>query len=214
METAIELFLADGKPSGIFYCSECRAVFNVRATAQRCHGVTHCDNCGVELGKRQPHYRTTCEACDSAAWREKQTKEEFERYQKATKISSGDWNGDQVFFGDQYYDSLEDAIDQCEQPPEYVWAAKNTGVPKATSQDLYELVVEGMWEDADFNDLNGTEELEAALASFNAANESITVWMVDYSTAIVLDESVLAEWRAESAGKSPALPEGSAEEKV
>ena len=87
--TAIELFHSDGKPSGIWYCSECRAVQNDKHLAQRCHGVTHCDTCGASLGKRAPHYvAKQCDECDRKQWRERQAKEEFERYTKAVKISA------------------------------------------------------------------------------------------------------------------------------
>lgn len=195
--TAIELFHSDGKPSGIWYCSECRAVQNDKHLAQRCHGVTHCETCGTSLGKRAPHYRKQCEECDRNAWRERQSKEEFDRYTKAVKIAASEYTGPQVFFNGQYYPTVEDAIDGCDEPPEYVWAAKNIGLRKATTEDLIERVLEEAWEDADSDDLNGLDELQVAVDAFNEANSGIDVYMVDYNEAIVLDESILEEWRRE-----------------
>lgn len=197
---AIELFHSDGKPSGIWYCSECRAVHADQHKAQSCHGITHCGTCGKEIGKRQPYYRTQCDECSNNEWREKQAKEEFERYTKAVKIKASEYTGPQVFFGDRYYETVEDAIDGFDDPPEYVWSAKNVGLRKASIEDLIERILENAWEDADIDDLNGIEELESAVDAFNEANAGIPVYMVDYNEALVLDEEVLAEWRMEQGG--------------
>jgi hypothetical protein len=196
---ANQLFHADGKPAGIWYCSECRSVNSDERTAQSCHGITHCEKCGKELGKRQPYYRVLCEECDRAQWRDRLAKEEFERYTKATKIRASEYTGPQVFFNDHYYESVEDAIDGCDIPPEYVWAAKDIGLRKACIDDLTERVLEEAWDDADIDDLNGVEELQKAVDAFNEANAGISVYMVDYHEALVLDDEILAEWRTENA---------------
>ena len=200
-DTAIELFHADGKPSGIWYCSECRTVHTNQRTAQSCHGVTSCDGCGKELGKRQPYYRTHCHECDRRIWREKQAAEEFQKYTAAVKIKASDYTGPQVFFNDHYYETVEDAIDGCDAPPEYIWSAKDIGLNKATIEDCVDRILEEAWEDADIDDLNGTEQLQNAIDAFNEANSSISVYMVDYNEAIVLDDDVLAEWKKESEGR-------------
>lgn len=195
--TAIELFHSDGRPSGIWYCSECRAVYTKQHGAQRCHGVTHCETCKVSLGKRAPHYRKQCEECDRKDWRDKQVKEEFDRYTKAVKIAASEYTGPQVFFNDRYYETVEDAIDGCDEPPEYVWSAKNIGLRQANLEDLTERVLEEAWEDAEPDDLNGIDELQKAVDAFNEANIGIAVYMVDYHEAIVLDEGILEEWHRE-----------------
>lgn len=195
--TAIELFHADGKPSGVWYCSECRSVHTQLRTAQSCHGITHCEKCGKELGKRQPYYKTHCQECDNEIWREKQAKEEFERYTKAVKIRASEYTGPQVYFGDRYYDTVEDAVDGCDQLPEYIWSAKDVGLKKATIEDLVDRILEEAWEDADIDDLNGTEELQRAIDLFNESNAGISVYMVDYNEALVLDDEIIAEWRLE-----------------
>ena len=198
--TAIELFHQDGKPSGIWYCSECRAVHADQRVAQSCHGVTHCGDCGVELGKRQPYYRKKCAECDSKERRASQAKQEFERYTKAVKIMASEYTGPQVFFGDQFFETVEDAIDDCDEPPEYIWAVKDIGLQEATMEDLVGRIIAEGWEDMEVNDLNGTEDLQKAIDVFNEANSGIPVYTVDHGVAIVLDESVLAEWRAEREG--------------
>ena len=195
---AIELFHGDGESSGIWYCSECRSVHTQQRTAQSCHGVTHCEDCGKELGKRQPYYRTQCDECSNKEWRDKQAKAEFERYTKAVKIKASEYTGPQVFFNDHYYETVEDAIrHRGTEPPEYVWSAKDIGLKKATMEDLVDRILEEAWEDADINDLNGTEDLQKAIDAFNEANAAVSVYMVDYNEALVLDEDMLAEWRME-----------------
>ena len=204
---AIELFHADGKPSGVWYCSECRAVHAELRTAQSCHGITHCEKCGKELGKRQP-FKTHCQECDNEIWREKQAKEEFERYTKAVKIRASEYTGPQVYFGDRYYDTVEDAVDGCDQLPEYIWSAKDVGLKKATIEDLVDPILEEAWEDADIDArsnstanrlgidaLNGTAELQRAIDLFNESNADISVYLVDYNEALVLDDEIIAEWR-------------------
>ena len=45
----------------------------------------------------------------------------------------------------------------------------------------------------------------AAVDAFNEANSGIEVYMVDYHEAIILDESILEEWRREN---SQGVPDG------
>lgn len=188
--TAIELFHQDGKASGIWYCSECRTVHTSQQSAQACHGVTQCGTCGKELGKLQPYYRTQCDECRNKEWREKQAQKEFDLYTKAAKIKASEYTGPQVYFGDRFYETVEDAIDQCDEPPEYVWAVKNVGLRKASIDDLIDGVLEEAWEDAEVDDLHGVEELQRAVDAFNEANADIPVYVVDYAQAIVLDEEI------------------------
>ena len=183
---AIELFHHDGRTAGIWYCGTCRVVHASQQSAEECHGDGKCA-CGNPL---ESPYRNTCQDCDNKAWQERMTREEFARYEKAAKVSESDWKGDQVFFGDKYYEDVDEAVESAESDggstPKYVWATKNVGVNKADISDLLERIIEEMWEDADYSDLNGVEELEASIDAFNKANESVVVWMVEYSTAILV----------------------------
>lgn len=186
---AIQLFHQDGKPSGVWYCSECRSVHSDERGAQSCHGITKCEDCGEELGTRQPYYRTKCQACYAKDWREKQQAEELARYEKALKVQASDYTGPQVFFNDRYYETVEDAIDSADEAPGYVWAAKDIGLPKANIDSIIENVLDGAWEDADENDLNGVDALQKAVDAFNEANSGVAVFMVDYTRAIVIGDA-------------------------
>ncbi|HZP06812.1 MAG TPA: hypothetical protein VFB43_18070 [Terracidiphilus sp.] len=191
MSEAIELYKKDGSAAGVFYCSECRAVFGNEAQAQKCHGELICE-CGKKVERT---YDTKCLDCRDAEWRERERIKEAERFEKATKILPSEYKGGMVYGrDDRYYEDVESAIDDYleGQEPEYIWACKDVGVVKATTESLYENMLEHMWEDADVNDLNGVDELEAAVAAFNIANESISVWQPDYSTAILIEKTVAA----------------------
>jgi hypothetical protein len=187
MSQAIELHKFESgeyKATGVFYCSECRCVYPNEAAADNCHGEHICD-CGNRIDQR---YYAKCSACQSKQWKEEQDAKERERFEKAEKVTYADYKGGMLFDGDRYHDDLEALEDHLfDAPlPEYVWACKDVGVPKANSESIIENMLENMWEDADHNDLNGLAELDAAIDAFNAANESINVWEPDYTTAILL----------------------------
>ena len=187
---AIELYkkLEDGtmKACGIFYCSECRLVYNTEDEANWCHG-NHLCACGNKVTQS---YRRICDECQSKEWREQESNRETERFEKATKIHESEYRGDHVYDNDQFYDCVEDAIDGYAkgQKPEYVWACKEVSLPRADLEDVTSNLLDSMWEDADTSDLNGVEELESALEAFNKDNESIQMWNVDYSTAILVEK--------------------------
>ena len=185
---AIELFHQDGRTAGAWYCEKCRAVHGTEEGATLCHGESLCA-CGKPTRSR---YDNQCQDCNSKAWRERMDREEMARYEKAVKVPQAEWTGYQVFWDDRYFDTVEEAVEHAEadggSTPEYIWAAKNQGVPKATIEDLVSRLVEDMWEDAEVDDLNGVDELQTAVDAFNEANKSVTVWMVDYSAAIIVNQ--------------------------
>ena len=182
---AIELYKEDGKAAGVFFCSDCRAVFADKEQAENCHGERIC-SCGNKIEQR---YRHLCSDCDRREWKEKERIKEAERFEKAAKVPAAEYKGGMVYGPDEkYYEEIEDAIDQYleGQEPEYVWACKDIGVIKATTESLYENMLENMWEDADVHDLNGLDELESAVVAFNEANKNISVWQPDYTTAVII----------------------------
>lgn len=190
MREAIELYKKDGSAAGIFYCSECRVVFKTKEEAGNCHGERHCE-CGKLIDDK---FRSSCPECTSKVWAERETAKEMERFENAHKLSASEYEGDMVYVGEKFYESVEDAIDQYleGQEPEYVWACRNVGVPIASSDGIVESLVENMWEDADSSDLNGLDELDEAIGKFNEANKSIRVFHPDYTTAILLAHPSMA----------------------
>jgi hypothetical protein len=187
MGEAIELYKQDGTTAGIFYCSECRVVHPTKEQAEWCHGERLC-SCGEKITQG---YQRTCDACGTKAFRAEQAAKEAKRFERAKKIKDSEYTGEHVMCGDSYYESVEEAIDQFleGQEPEYVWACKEHGIPTVDLEDVTTRILEEMWDDAETSDLNGIDELEAALAAFNKANETIQMWDTDYSTAILVKAS-------------------------
>jgi hypothetical protein len=187
MSNAVRLYKPDGTSAGVFMCSVCRRVHATEDQADWCHGERLCA-CGKKI--QQGYFQSKCNECQGKEWREKEAAKEAERFEKATKIKASDYAGEHVFCGDQYYDSVGDAVDQFleGQEPEYVWACQDSHLPKVDLEDITCNLLDNMWDDADTSDLNGIEELEAALKAFNEANESVQMWEVDYSTAILVQD--------------------------
>jgi hypothetical protein len=184
MSEAIELYKKDGTTAGIFFCSECRCVYKTDTEASNCHGEKLCA-CGKVVERR---FYAKCNACEDRDWRSKRAAEELDRFEKAKKIPASEYTGDMIYDGD-YYPEIEDALDRYleGQEPEYVWACKDVGVPKASAESIYEHLLENMWDEADVNDLCGVDELEAAVVAFNEANKAVHVYQPDYSTAILVE---------------------------
>lgn len=186
-----ELFLRDGRPAGVWYCSECRVVYAVEALAQRCHGKASCESCGESLGERVPYYKTKCDTCDRAEWIAKQKAAESERFASAEKLQVFDGAVFLEGVGSEFFESLDDLVEYLEDDdpevwPGYCWACADNGAPAATTEDITERLTSEMWEDADENDLNGMPELIAAVDAFNLANQSIHVWHPDYTKAVLI----------------------------
>lgn len=184
--SAIELFKEDGTTAGIFYCSECKVVARTKEEADFCHGERLCSSCKKPF-KRYGYYKL-CDECERKERNEKEQKKEQDRFEKATKITEAEYTGDHVLAGDEFYESVDDAIDRYldGQEPEYVWACKTHGLPHVDLEDITCNLLDNMWEDADSSDLGGLDELHAALDAFNKANEHIQLWEPDYSTAILV----------------------------
>ena len=181
------MLFRSGTTSGAFYCSVCNVIYPTKDKAEWCHGERLCA-CGKKIEQR--FFEIRCEECKRKMWHEKEAAKEAERFEKANKIKASEYTGDHVMCNDQYYDCVEDAIDQYfeGQEPEYMWACKDDGIPSVDLEDVICNIIDNMWEDADTSDLNGVEELEAALKAFNEANESIQVCTPDYSTAILVEK--------------------------
>jgi hypothetical protein len=173
MSEAIELYKQDGTAAGVFFCSECRAVFPNQGQAQGCHGERLC-TCGKKIERR---FYAKCDACSSVEWQERRTAEERARFDAAKKIAYADYGDGMIYDGDKYFDDVEALKDHYfDSPvPAYVWACKDVGIPKLQLDDVIEPLFDGMWEEADANDLHGTVDLD--------------LWEPDYSTVILLEPS-------------------------
>lgn len=176
--TAIELFLASGKPAGVWFCEKCRTVAPSKLIADRCCNNYQCSTCGKDTGSRS---WLVCEPCRIAAEESK----ERERFEKAEKLTV--WDG-WVFHGDEFYESVEAMLELLDEMPhpEYVWAAKEIHFVQADLDDILDRMTDDAYEDFDPETLDGLDELNAALEKFNEVNAKVCSYAPDYAKAVLI----------------------------
>lgn len=183
---AFQLYKESGDATGVFACGKCGRVGWNRDAAERCCVPSKCVTCGKEEKMRE------CRECFNA----KEVAKEAARFDAAEKIT--EWNGwvysDGLGYKNGFFESTEDLLDYIEDEPdfsqrEYVWPCQPSPFVLVSADDIYEGIEndERAYENFDRNDLKGTEELEAAIAAFEKANEDIVSYSPDYSKVIVLN---------------------------
>lgn len=183
---AQELFLKDGRPSGVFFCGECRLTRRTEEEAERCCGPYKCEDCGVDVDRKR--FRTVCPDCEA----KRQAARERMQFDKARKI---EYDGGWVYWegiGQNYFESLEDLLEQIEdeelEKPEYVWACKSIQFARLHLSSVLEQIEScgDAYEDFDSDDLHGISVLAAAINEFNELNKDIVSYQPDYTKAIIL----------------------------
>ncbi len=160
------------------------------------------------------------EMLDKHAFDAATARKEREAFEKATKIPAADWKG-WVFDGDRYHASYEDYADHCadmvgdeemgfNDHTQILWAAQAEQV--ITDRDVADVFECQMsdrgWDDMETSDLNGVEELQAALDAFVKANETVVSYHPDYTKAIIVPDSLtrrLADIECNVSGIHPIL---------
>lgn len=185
---SIELYHQDGTSSGVFYCTKCRCVNRSKEEADKCCEPTKCQHCGAETGIR---FYLTCEKCERA----NRAKLEADRFEKAKKLT--EWDGWVYLEGtgsDGYSESLDDFWDNWEndhaegdEKPKYVWSCKKNHFAVADVSDITDRICESAYSDFDPDDLNGLDDLKAAIDKFNEANKDVVSYEPDYDVAILLN---------------------------
>jgi len=176
---SIKLYHQDGKPSGVFYCTECRCVKRTEEEANECCQPYRCKHCGKETGRK---FWTICEACETLNDERKET----DRFEKAKKLN--EWAG-WVYDGAEYYESVEYYLEARDDlpVPAYVWACKENHFAVADVSDITDRIEENGYEDFDADDLKGLDDLKAAIEKFNEANKDVVSYEPDYGVAILLN---------------------------
>jgi hypothetical protein len=187
--TASELFHADGKPTGVFYCGKCRIVHRDRIMADNCCVPYRCKYCDVEVDK----YRLVCAAC----CRKQDIAKEAARFEKAEKLTA--WDGPVVMpDSDRYFSDVGDYLDQTEWDEEqteceYLWTCHAKPVCHLDYDTIIENATQEPYEDFDPESLRGRKDLEVALAVFNELNKGNVCWTPDYKVALLLPKTKIEE---------------------
>ena len=179
---AAELYKQSGESVNVWFCGKCGTVGWNKDAAERCCIPHKCKTCG----KAEP--TAECNDCYKA----REQKKELERFEKADKVTT--WDGwiylDGYGYKDGYFESvadLEDYLaDHPDSRPEYAWTCSENQFVSVDTDSLYEQIEERGYEDFGRGELNGTDELEAAIKIFEKANESIVSYEPDYSKALLL----------------------------
>jgi len=89
-----------------------------------------------------------------------------------------------------FWDNWECEADDDDEKPKYVWACKKNFFAVADVSDITERIADNGYEDFDPDDLNGLDDLKAAIEKFNEANKDVVSYEPDYGVAILLNADI------------------------
>jgi len=112
--SALELFLADGRSAGVFFCPQCFVVGRNREIVEECCAPKVCTRCGVEFPRNW--LGNTCSRCQGVDFEERLQR----AWDAAPKIDGDAWDGPIVTdhgegSGDGYWSDLDSLRDWLEE---------------------------------------------------------------------------------------------------
>lgn len=123
---------------------------------------------------------------------------EQQRFELAEKISQKDWLGPVYSEGhgynDGYFESVDDFCDTIADDywgvdfeyPKYLWACDEISICSIDLTRVIENTCQDAHDEFDSNDLEGWDELEKAVETFNELNKHLVNWNINYKKAIIL----------------------------
>jgi hypothetical protein len=184
-----ELFFQDGKSANVWLCGKCGKICGAKEYAESCCQAKLCQDCG----NKAMNGWLICQEC-----REKKEKiEEQNRIDKAEKINEADYDGFLLSWGDDFYYSIEEFLDECESNgitdiPQGIYACKPEPFPKFSIEDIYECYEDYyscLEDNSDPKDhLEGVDSFQEVITKFNELNKGNVVYMPDYTRVIIIDE--------------------------
>lgn len=134
----------------------------------------------------------------SARYTEVREKEQFD---KAEKLKEDDWDGpvycegygyNDGYFADlnEFYDDVRDDSEDDDEfvTPKYVWTCDVSQSCHIDLDDILENSTQEAHEDFDYRDLNGLDELRAAVDKFNGLNKDVVSWTPNFKKCVILNE--------------------------
>ena len=167
-------------------CENCGQVYTNEYVASTCCKQYTCDICGVLTNK----YRTRCDACH-----------EQKCYDAATKITLKEWEEKyptyMVFYGDDYYYSVEDLLEHCadnnDELPEYCYGTDKEEYCLDVDSILTQIYDDMSCEDDYYFDEQGRKEFEEFAKQWNEKYKLITYGC--NKIVILIPDEVLQEYR-------------------
>ncbi len=182
-------------PSGVFACGKCDTVANTKEDAEAC---CVCRVCGLYIEKSNPHYYRLHEACA----RENNLKELRLQHGKERAGILAAPKADPVTYtgwvynpfgmgpnGDGYAESIESMaqflLRSADTPkPEFVWTCNETILAPVRVDDFIEGHYVDQLAEGQEHDLEGKDELQAALNKFAEVNKEIVSYTPNMKLAI------------------------------
>jgi len=149
----------------------------------------YCALCGGPADQYSAH----CRLCFDV----KQFKSDQSRLRNAKVVTAEAHGNEWIYcdgrgYNEGYFESIEDLLQYCDdeqmEPPCYVHPAYPTEAPKIDLGSVLEHLYENEPEGFETSDLDGIDELEAAVAAFNAKQHSHS-WMCALHEVIILDDA-------------------------
>lgn len=181
---ARELFTADGKSAGVYYCEACNLVSRDKQFADECCVCRHCN---------KPYDRKKeFSGGHSACWREDRTNRQRKRLDEAELVENytgpiyliEGWGRDGFVF-DDIDEVLADNVESPEDWPQFAFCCELVPFPKADYDDILQRCAENLYEDA-YDDITLPQSLIVAIEEFNAANKHLHTYNPDYKHKVQL----------------------------
>jgi hypothetical protein len=173
---AQQLFKQDGTPIDAWYCADCGKIYaDKRLADEICCKPNMCDECGTPLKTG----RLRCDPCQLAYW--------FNKAEKVTEY-------DDVMYDprdDRFFLEMDEITDWFEgngfAMPEWVFTCKEVYMRRVDANDVIEMAVADLHDEA-ADDIDGKDELNAALSAFYEANKNIKSYYPNYKLIYVLSK--------------------------
>lgn len=177
-----ELFDANGKSAGVWYCRSCRHINRDREFVESC---CICSICKKPFD-RSDSYTTVHQSC----WSNDRRKRELERLEKAQIVEQGPgpWYSIDGFGRDGYiFDDIEEVlyeeVENDDDWPEWVLCCELIEPNWLDVSDIVERFASDMYEDA-YGDVFVPHSLSAAVKDFNKANASMVSYSPDWGRKV------------------------------
>jgi hypothetical protein len=214
---AVELHMPDGKPARVWMCQKCKTLVTrqyqpigdgnghtftpderdafAKQSAERCCTEKPCERCGKGLGKTWNHGGyTICEACRQVREQER----EQGRFEKATKVSLNEWDGECWLYdgsAERWFRDLEDFYDyyaeqdedEKSERPVYLWLSNPVRWSPDPRGDIADQMHDRFHEDADEQITKADwKKLEYFVEAWWQEHRPQS-WDVDYSRCLLLE---------------------------
>ena len=183
-----------------WYCGNCGTIHSTKELAEDCCKSYFCSKCGKEIirDKNKRYYdsftkdgdgNVICHDCD--------IKETEAKY---PSITEEEYKGQPVFWGDEFYDDLEeflddivDTIEKEEDIPDYIFLCEAEQIALVDTDYLIERLYERNELDSDIcsieNVYKDIDELKDFLSKWNAKQVGRTVYDVSNTKLILSDKT-------------------------